>query len=251
MRNKIYYCKCALKPDEHAVLVNQRQEHMRELRLAQSGAEVETEAHKIADLLTALTITDDGPNPGNQPSKLFTSRDEFQEQCAPNIPQNFNADAVSTAEAIKSFEALFHRTPEPTRREAQAAEPTWREAQAANIIAMVHTMIREADDMLFVPRDYHADNPTEVSSLREKVDKAFEIFSTCKKSLNKIKQDTPEKTAALSKLKALDMKITLIGGTLPEPTTPLLYDASYLTGNPIGKLDTIAQMMILLTVPSQ
>ncbi|KAJ7833897.1 hypothetical protein B0H13DRAFT_2370190 [Mycena leptocephala] len=34
-------------------------------------------AEELADFVAALTLTDDGPTPANQPSKLFTLRDEF------------------------------------------------------------------------------------------------------------------------------------------------------------------------------
>ncbi|KAJ7478508.1 hypothetical protein FB451DRAFT_1172840 [Mycena latifolia] len=80
----------------------------------------------LADFIAALTLTDEGPILGTQPSKLFTSREEFQEACAAQVLTGFNADAMPIAEATTSINVLLG-----TPRHG------WHEGQALEIIAAV------------------------------------------------------------------------------------------------------------------
>ncbi|KAJ7635920.1 hypothetical protein B0H17DRAFT_1217189 [Mycena rosella] len=250
---------CALQPNKHLVKNSERVAHTQELANRQCEEQSSAPADEIqastseqpstapasldevADLITALTLTDDGPDPATQPSKLFSSRAEFQELRAPHNPTAFNGDAVPLAEASWSLNAILAaRCPIPHH-----------EKTIQDIIAQVRNKMHEAETSLEVPSDFQAENPTAVAHMCVKLDAASVTFKIGKKSLDKVKTDSPEKSEVLSALKVLNIRITLIGSSLPpesEPTTPLVYDASYLNENPIEQLDIIAQMSILLGV---
>ncbi|KAJ7710886.1 hypothetical protein B0H17DRAFT_1190565 [Mycena rosella] len=94
-----------------------------------------------------------------------------------------------------------------------------------------------------------------VAQMHAKLDAASKAVTTCQRSLEKVKKDSPEKNNALFALKALNMRITYIGSVLPpspEPTTPsvvvLIHRLAYLLRDPIEQLDIIAQMLTLLDV---
>ncbi|KAJ6599573.1 hypothetical protein B0H10DRAFT_1959018 [Mycena sp. CBHHK59/15] len=136
MAPKTYSCtSCPLvNGSTHKVLTSQRAQHNLELK-AHRDREMEELAHTVstltladgtqhdrqshdmellADMVTALALTDEGPNPSHQPSKLFSNRDEFQELHAPNIPAGFNPIPISEANAsIASILRAPLSTPQP------------------------------------------------------------------------------------------------------------------------------------------
>lgn len=175
---------------------------------------------ELVDLVAALTVTDEGPMLGNQPSKLFTSREQFQQGRAAHNPTEFNPDGVTIAAATSSISALL-TAPRPTPRPRQ----NWRKDRDTKLAASVLGKIREAEVRLVVPLDYQEENPEAVAQMRKNLDVASQILKACTGSLDLIKKDIPEKSDALDALKVLNMRIAFIGASLPEVTTPLVYDA--------------------------
>ncbi|KAJ7166526.1 hypothetical protein C8R43DRAFT_946074 [Mycena crocata] len=231
--SKSFDCSCKLKPNKHQVPVTERTKHkkaLRDLEALERKDIAENEqppsqlsAFEMGDLLTALTMTDEGPNLASQPSKLFTSRQEFQEDRASHIPAEFNAAAVSLSEASRSIQAIYNaRRSVPARREPRNTRLD------IEVAVEVQRRASEAEASLAVSVDFDPDNPVAVAQLRELVEAASTVFRTCKRSLEKTKSDSDEKKRALEAVKTLNMKIDFIGSTLPEETTPLFYDACML-----------------------
>ncbi|KAJ7906787.1 hypothetical protein B0H13DRAFT_2333138 [Mycena leptocephala] len=80
----------------------------------------------LANVFTGLVVTDDGPDVrGQQHSRLFSSRDAFQDSI-PNVPLTFQL--LSPSEAISSIQSFVNtapkRTAPPTRKEQRASTLT-------------------------------------------------------------------------------------------------------------------------------
>lgn len=196
---------------------------------------------ELADFVTALTITDEGPSPASQPSKLFTSREEFQTGRNRHIPAGFTPAAVTVAEATRSIAAVYAASvstsaPMPAAPTPVSAPPRptpppstdWRRTREQKLAAATRDKIRTAAKDLDIPSTYREDDQAAVELLRGKLVAATGVFQGCKNALNQMRQESTEKAEALAELKALDARITFIGGALPPPpkeTTPLVYDA--------------------------
>ncbi|KAF8172377.1 hypothetical protein K438DRAFT_1772736 [Mycena galopus ATCC 62051] len=245
MKQKQYTCDCELRPHAHRVFIEDRADHENLLALllaqhtAYNNAAASTSQvldtvgatelndydglERLADYVTALTLTDEGPIPANQPSKFFTSRTEFQENHA-DIP-SFDTSAVTAVEAMSSISAIFEPTPS-----------NWRDDRAAELTSQIGKQIREAEETLAIPAQYDDANPAAVAEMHEKLNAAARTFFNCKASLDGIQRivaNSADARAALeglyekiqsveTELKMLDAKITVIGAAL----LPLVYDAN-------------------------
>ncbi|KAJ6513564.1 hypothetical protein C8R47DRAFT_1206880 [Mycena vitilis] len=126
-RVPLYVCSCELEPFRHRIPINDRMQHEEELAqwklqggISENGAsesepacnssETRSEPDSLDDINTfiaALTLTDDGPTPASQPSKLFTSRAEFQDDRSAQNPTGFNPGSITVADAASCVPALF------------------------------------------------------------------------------------------------------------------------------------------------
>ncbi|KAF8162226.1 hypothetical protein K438DRAFT_1776106 [Mycena galopus ATCC 62051] len=106
---KTFVCKCSLRENAHEVLVTDRQKHADKLKKmpAEQEKQESMSIAELADFVTALTITNEGPSPASQPSKLFTSHEEFQTGRNRHIPAGFTPAAVTVAEATRSIAAVY------------------------------------------------------------------------------------------------------------------------------------------------
>ncbi|KAJ7467903.1 hypothetical protein FB451DRAFT_1401179 [Mycena latifolia] len=91
-------------------------EHRVELAQYRAAEEV----NRLADLVTATTLTDDGPRVHEQPSKLFSSRDDFQDLHAADIPTSPNP--IPLSEATPGVFALVGSTNYPGMRSVERNE---------------------------------------------------------------------------------------------------------------------------------
>ncbi|KAJ7824047.1 hypothetical protein B0H13DRAFT_1919352 [Mycena leptocephala] len=124
----------------------------------------------LADYLTALVLTDDGPNSHQQPSKLFSSLDEVQEMSAADIPDNFRPIPVS--EASRSVNALLtHQMPSPLKKFRGDVGDAFRTL-----------------DVLF-----DKDNPEDVARMRGILDNAAEVVITAGTSLKAFQPPPPRR----------------------------------------------------------
>ncbi|KAJ6467980.1 hypothetical protein C8R47DRAFT_1223476 [Mycena vitilis] len=144
-RVRLYVCSCELKPSRHRIPINDRMQHEEELAqwklqggIGENGAsesepacnssETRSEPDSLDDISTfiaALTLTGDGPTPASQPSKLFTSRAEFQDDRCAQIPTAFNPGSITVADAASCVPALFITPPPPLstpERDAMSAD---------------------------------------------------------------------------------------------------------------------------------
>ncbi|KAJ7714770.1 hypothetical protein DFH07DRAFT_974384 [Mycena maculata] len=116
----IPYAACFLT--QHRVDVEEfleKQEAINNLANVFTGLDITDDVDNLANVLTGLVVTDDGPDVrGQQHSKLFSSRDDFQDSL-PDVPLAFQS--TSPAEAISSIQSLVNtvpmRTAPPTRKE--------------------------------------------------------------------------------------------------------------------------------------
>ncbi|KAJ7658217.1 hypothetical protein DFH06DRAFT_1327507 [Mycena polygramma] len=133
-RARLYVCSCELKPSRHRVPINERTQHEEELAqwklqggIGENGAsesepacnssETRSEPDSLDDISTfiaALTLTDNGPTPASQPSKLFTSRAEFQDDRSAQNPTGFNPGSITVADAASCVSALLTTPPPPS-----------------------------------------------------------------------------------------------------------------------------------------
>ncbi|KAJ7162690.1 hypothetical protein C8R43DRAFT_947177 [Mycena crocata] len=180
----------------------------------------------LGDLAAALTITDSGPDIPSQPSKLWTSRSQFQDSRAPQNPTSLNPIPIS--EAFNSIHAISHTQPKKS---------VWRE-HAQNVMAVVAGNVERSISTLEAVATAHFDvtNADHVAEMREKVDEAAIVALSAAKSLERLKE-CPEKAAVADSLCMLEARIDVIGACLPAETTPLFYDATFAEGALLAHLN--------------
>ncbi|KAJ7175074.1 hypothetical protein C8R43DRAFT_943346 [Mycena crocata] len=224
---KYYECKCELKNLPHRVPVAEKRIHEDLLREHQNAAaptpamdsdpladamqNMELEDAEIpddlvelteiiqaalGDLAAALTITDSGPDITSQPSKLWTSRSQFQDSRAPQNPTSLNPIPIS--EAFNSIHAISHTQPKKS---------VWRE-RAQNVMAVVAGNVERSISTLEAVATAHFDvtNADHVAEMREKVDEAAIVALSAAKSLERLKE-CPEKVAVADSLRMLEARI--------------------------------------------
>ncbi|KAF7335607.1 hypothetical protein MVEN_02215300 [Mycena venus] len=198
----------------------------------------------LAGLVTGITLTDPGPNVREQPSKLFTTRETFQELRATDLP-TFNP--VPLPEVTDGFQRLLRSAKHPGMRSVERNKDL-----LVDILQQVQTarMSLDSIDVLYAENDDHR-------SMRLAVDAATEVVISSGKRLGSVKTPNGDlvrlKDEVLAELRELDQRIDCLGALLPKEvaiteTAPLPYDAAHVHINPVGHLDLIAQMMVLLAV---
>ncbi|KAJ7702635.1 hypothetical protein B0H17DRAFT_1194528 [Mycena rosella] len=240
----------------HPVLALQRIQHSLDIAtLAQqsqpppppqeSSRLPDEEADVLADLVTGLALTDDGPNVREQPSKLFTTRNEFQEFRAPEIPSSF--DSIPIEEAQASFRSLL-----------ASSMPQGFNSLSRNVTLLVEvqSQVQTAFNSLRLTEELFVGNSHD-DSIRLALDAATQILVSAGRLMRSVKNSKSAEVIRLRdeilpELRQLDQIIDVIGAYLPKPaipdTAPLPYDAAHLLVDPVGHLDLIAQITILLAV---
>lgn len=164
----------------------------------------------LSDLVTMMALTDSGPNVAEQPSKLWTTRTEFQRSRAPHNPTAIHP--IPITEAQRSLRTIIN-----------SARPVCKERKQ-NLIAAVGQRVQAATVTLAVPSLFDMENAEHVIEMRAKVDEAALVAMSARKSLERV-EDSSEKTAVISSLRALETRIDFIGSTLPPETAPFLFDS--------------------------
>ncbi|KAF7340362.1 hypothetical protein MVEN_01955500 [Mycena venus] len=246
-KGRTYECHCALCPEEHLVPVAQRNQHNKLLADSRTAGTLADDVSskfdastledtlKIADMMTALALTDSGSNVYEQPSKLFASRASFQKDRALHQPTSFTP--VSVAEATRSVNAVLDNPKKVDKCQERSLR----------VLAEVKQQVEDARTSLDIEPSFSLNDLEHVAQMRSKVTTASGIASLAEKTLKHVR-DGEEKEDVIGRLRALDLKITYLGAVLPEETTPFQYDASYIAQSPIKNLDMIAQVMILLGI---
>ncbi|KAF8179799.1 hypothetical protein K438DRAFT_1768823 [Mycena galopus ATCC 62051] len=246
-REKTYECGCDLRPGVHLVPVSQKIQHEKEGKLEVNDARTPVnslasqlgtltlsaerstdpllgafdklsleDATSVADMTTALALTDDGPNPAEQPSKFFTSRASFQKSRAPHHPTSFTP--VPITEASRSIHAILADS--PSRKRVDKCQE-----RSLNVLAEIKKLVEIARSDLKVEFAFCLDDPEHVAHLRSKVDAASGVAVSAEESLERV-GDSEEKEDVIGRLRALELQITYLGAVLPQPTTPYHYDST-------------------------
>ena len=166
-----------------------------------------------ADLLAALTLTDSGPDVAQQPSKLWTSRSEFQEIRAPRHPASFAP--LGLQEANRSVQAIVA---DPPKRVDKVA------TRRQNIQGELQKQLSDAKKNLDVAESFDMNNDGHLAEIRSKLRSALQLSISVEESLKPM-PDSPQKADLVAQLRVLEMKINFVGSVLPPETTRLPYDA--------------------------
>ncbi|KAJ7059988.1 hypothetical protein C8F01DRAFT_1254096 [Mycena amicta] len=235
---------------KHRVLVTQRPRHRADVATFRANQEIMdaepdiddagTDIDDLANVFTGLVVTDDGPNiRGQQHSKLFSSRDDFQTSL-PEIPLAFQP--TSPSEALSSIQAVASaakmRTAPPTkkeRREKTLNDVLERIRTASKCLDMVHEMYETTSDHL---------------SARLALDAAAENNSSKNdKKLAGLWNEAYNEAVTLDKLVDCVGAIVPIDEDKDDEAVPE-YNTEHHFENPIRDLDTIAQILILFAIIS-
>ncbi|RDB18859.1 hypothetical protein Hypma_014527 [Hypsizygus marmoreus] len=279
MNAQSYLCKCAIHPDGHSVRKVNKMLHSLEvqqfkasqdaslvqgiekLSLNNTGNTQVNEDASVATLMTALTLTDDGPLITKQHSKLWSSSSEFHQSFGQNIPVTMGGvpmnDVQSSIQAILS--ESVHITPPPPRpspavpcsatftRPGASANAWARKAEG--VITAVEVEARTIGETLIFDEDKRPSN----DMLRMLLANAAKFVDSAGKSLASVKNQTPavldHKKKVIAMLRSIDSRISQLGAIVPPPLPeemPVFIEAGHVYESPVAKLDTIAQMMMLL-----
>ena len=214
----------------------------------------------LSDLLMGIVLTDDGPNPREQPSKFFTTREEFQDLGAGSIPTSVNPVPFSVAQP--SFYSVLHSTQYMGWRSVPRNE---------QLLTDIRTQVRVARDSLDGIDQLYAENNDHLS-MSLAVEAATEVVTSSARRLRSVTTSAGDalaqlKNEVLMELRELDMRIDALGAMLPRITerAPLRYNSckpvylfihlflthvsqAHVLINPVGHLDLVAQLMVLLAV---
>jgi hypothetical protein len=184
----------------------------------------------LADLITAVTLTDDGPNVAEQPSKLFTSRGEFQQSRAAryatdpyHIPISEVEHSVHTllnnlppsvaSGSSPQTDPTFASCPAPkslslrplntdARRTANLHRPASHHLapksvravvqRALNIINKVEARVPEIEALITLPDDFNGGNADQVARMWTQVDIAAKHVDSAGQSLKAIRRKEPK-----------------------------------------------------------
>ncbi|KAJ7149006.1 hypothetical protein C8R43DRAFT_952250 [Mycena crocata] len=205
------------------------------------------EVNRLADIVTAVTFTDDGPRVREQPSKLFSSREDFQDLYAADIP--ICPAPIPLSEATPGVYSFVGSAIRPGMRSTERNEDVLHRIQKQ--VQMARKTLDDID-LLYAQNDHH-------QSMRLAVDAAAAVVTSSGLHLKSVQMAKGGsellrfRDEVLEELRELDHRVDYLGALLPDEraateTTPLLYDATHIHINPIGHLDLVAQLMVLLAV---
>ncbi|KAJ7057416.1 hypothetical protein C8F01DRAFT_331823 [Mycena amicta] len=255
---RTYWCEaCPLQGGtNHAVPISQRARHRADLATFQekqtvSNPDAPDDVDTLANVFTGLVVTDDGPNVrGQQHSKLFSSRDDFQASIS-DIPLAFQPPPPS--ETLASIEAVVSAAPLRTALPTRKAR---RESTLAEILDRIRTAHKTLD-LVYAMYDEKADP----SSIRMALDAAAEVVVAAGKLLKSVQASKNDKelaklwTDAYAEAVALDKLVDCVGVIVP-PTdvevdeVPVEYNTEHHFENPIKDHDVLSQLVILFAIIS-
>lgn len=205
---------------------------------------------QLADLITAVTLTDDGSYNTDQVNKLWSSRSEFQATKAPHLPLDINP--VTIPEVERSISAVLHVQPDLSATHPSASIPValsplpsissaptpgskpisaWVK-KALDVITRVEEQSREVYATLVLSEDFDLGSATHVARMRMRLQRAAEHVDSAGQSLKVVRREELEvidcKERAITLLKEIDARISFLGAILPPPppeTTPVFFDA--------------------------
>jgi Xaa-Pro aminopeptidase len=197
---------CPLHGDtNHRIPVTQRAKHLAEVQefrdtqeatakdlddltnvFTRLGVTDDSPIDHLANVFTGLVVTDDGPDVrGQQHSKLFSSRDDFQDSL-PDVPLGFQP--LSPSEAISSIQSFVNSVPKRT------ALPTRKERRASTL-ADVLGRICTAQQSLDLVYELYAVN-SDHDSVRLSLDAAAATVVAAGKLLRSVKASKNDKELA-------------------------------------------------------
>ncbi|KAJ6534903.1 hypothetical protein B0H19DRAFT_1271580 [Mycena capillaripes] len=205
----------------------------------------------LANVFAGLVVTDDGPDVrGQQHSKLFSSRDDFQASL-PDAPLGFQP--LSPSEAISSIQSFVNSAPK------HVALPTKKERRTSTL-ADILSRIRTAQQSLDLVYELYATN-SDHDPVRLSLDAAAETVVAAGKLLRSLKASKNDKELVkmwdevYAEALALDKLVDCVGAIVPEADVEMNeveveYNTEHHFGDPIGAHDTVAQIVILFAIIS-
>ena len=251
-----YLCHCELRPTEHQVLKSEKMVHKLELEriIATRESEVSQLAFRchffvdnsfqitsLADLLTTMTLTDEGPNAVEQQSQLEMSHSESQ---LPTTSLNPSLRDPPISQGIQSGIALHtvsQHFPSPSNNSSNLLTPIavphepMKAAvrKALQIITKIEGDTSQIATKLVLPDKFNYRSAEEVSRLRQQLDVAAAHVDSAGRSLKLIcsqEQGVLDRKAKLiDQLREMDARISILGSSLPSPPPergPIIFDAS-------------------------
>ncbi|KAF9062835.1 hypothetical protein BDP27DRAFT_1368545 [Rhodocollybia butyracea] len=237
----------------------------------------------INTMITSINLANDNFDPRAQPSKLWASREEFQETSAPQHPSTLGtvptsdilesvasvANSASTSFGDESNISPSHSPSLTWQRQnlSRAARtsipskihhfpPKTKVTQPLQLLEELERRIRHADGTLRLPMNPSALDDTAASEVRLQLHEATMEVERIRHSLQRVSKVEVERVKAYTTkitalLDGLAHKITLFEYVLPSAppaTDPVIHNSEYVFKNPIEKLDITAQLLILLGV---
>lgn len=169
-------------------------------------------------MVTALILTDDGPNLGQQPSKLFSPRDEFQDMRAADIPDTFRS--IPASEMRQSLTAVAHQIPVPLHK-----------TKGKNVLLETQKEVRAALETLGA--EFDTENLDEVADMRARLDAAGNVVNSAAASVKNLPGNVHLKelrAIVVSDIQVLDRHIDVVSARLPRvpekpDNAPMRYNA--------------------------
>jgi hypothetical protein len=214
-------------------------------RRATSAAPVEPPS-EMADLessVFALTLTDDGPDHNGQPSRLWSSRADFQEG---NSQRHVLSDP-STNDILAAFERLSLSQPHSNQPSSSHASVATGPIHAASPVSVQQRTMqkKEKNKRTTTALQVLASIETKVEACRTKLTAVptKEVLTRVKSTLAElrsalecIKRHTPtidtRKQGISLRLDALEARLTEWRLIIPESNTPITYDSGELLLRP-------------------
>jgi hypothetical protein len=193
-----------------------------------------------------MTLTDDGPDIANQPSRLWCSREQFQEKREPHIPvsrygpgatQQDPQAAMPTIQAMRaSIETLSHVATPPTAAQTSSrniprpdlsllASPTpQHDRNAISELTGLRTRCEQVTKRLLdnSMEDVHEIHD-QLRSARDLLESATQSAAATKRNADSV---LDEKKELLESLKRLRYAAQIIESSLPPDTRPISVDTS-------------------------
>jgi hypothetical protein len=201
-----------------------------------------TQITSLADLLTTMTLTDEGPNVVEQPSQLELSHSESQlPSTSPYSPlRDPIIPPVTQSGNSASLRAVPHRPPTSSSNSSNLHTPIAISHEplkatvkkALHIITTIEGDTAQIATNLVLPDKFNYRNTEEVSRVRQRLDMAATHVDSAGRSLKLIcsqEQDVLDRKAkAIDQLRAMDASISFLGSSLPslpQEKKPIVFDA--------------------------
>ncbi|KAF5336277.1 hypothetical protein D9758_014498 [Tetrapyrgos nigripes] len=270
--------KCSEYPNGHPVLSRDYAEHLLNRHndaqtpsvMAPTASTPEGSMDQLTSLLTAVTVSDPGPDIHKQPTKLFTSREEFQR----DIKIDTSGNKIGFGDIEQGLNSVVNVQPptEPpashhpslSRRASRVSLSLIRKICNPKLVRMVRSINAVKDEAISIRENLLQLTRHNLDfSDKQAVLKRQEALKQANTRINQLsatllsmrKLSDPSYTSAAeearSELRKADSVLSIIGMDLPSPegsSAPTPFSSDYLFENPLAGVGVATRMVIFLTV---